>query len=132
MPTEWVSVPVEAPTTMIGPSDVGLRVGLDLVLAHVLRHLTSLGGEGGVVHSVLAGAVHHEVGVTVGEALVVDHLGVLQAHLAGELQRGLARGLSVGYGQGEGELHEPVAVVVGVGPDVGQVVLLRQRRAPPA
>ena len=63
-------------------------------------------------------AVHHEVGVSIGEALVVDDLGVLEAHLAGQFHGGLARGEAVGDRQREAELHDPVAVVVGVGLDV--------------
>ncbi len=100
------------------PADVLLGVRFDLLLGHVLDDVDPLFGEGGVVDGVHGVPVHHEVGVAVGEALVVDDLGMLEAHLAGQLHGGLARGEAIGDRQREAELHDPVAVVVGVGLDV--------------
>ncbi len=73
-------------------------------------------------------AEHHEVGVAVGQALVVDDLGVLEPHLRRQLLGGPARRQAVGDGQGEAELDDPVAEMVGVGLDALEVDL--PRRAP--
>ena len=86
----------------------------DLLLAHVLD-LEALVAQRRVVDRLRALAEHHEVRVSVGQALIVDDLGVLEAHLPRQLLRGLARGEPVGHGQREAELHDPVAEMVGVG-----------------
>ena len=85
----------------------------DLVLAHVLD-VEALALQRREVDRLRAAAVHHEVRVALGELLVVDDLGLLEAHLAGQLERGLARRQRVGHRQREAHLHEPVAEVVGV------------------
>ena len=124
MPTLCVSVPVAAPTTTIGRPMLLAGERFDLVLAHVLD-VEALVAQRGVVDRLRRLAEHHEVRVAVGQLLVVDDLGVLEAHLRRQLLRGLARRQAVGDGQREAELHDPVAEVVGVR-------LARARDRPPA
>ena len=68
-------------------------------------------------------AEHHEVGVAVGQALIVDDLGMLEAHLHRQLLGGLARRQAIGDGQREAELHDAVAQMVGVRLDVLEIDL---------
>ena len=116
-------------------SDVLAREGLDLLLGHVLQ-LESVLAERRVVDAVGALAEHHEVRVAVGQALVVDHLGTPQPHLRRELLGGPARREPVGHRQREAQLHDPVAEMVGVGLDPGEVGrpsgVVRQGWTPPA
>ena len=77
MPTLWVSVPVAAPDDHDRAADLLARERLDLLLAHVLD-VEPLVAQRGVVDGVHALAEHHEVRVALGQALVVDDLGVLE------------------------------------------------------
>ena len=115
-PTLCVSEPVLAPTTTILRPSVSCGQSLDLLLAHVFD-VEALAGESGEVDALHAAAVHDEVGVALGQLLVVDDLGLLKAHRDGQLERRPAGGQRVGHRQREAHLHEPVSEMVGVWPD---------------